>query len=694
MEPQPESEPEQELEPGQCAVDYDARYSTGWAYGKKPNAFLVDAANAWLLADGGAPRAQSVGARPPQVLSLGEGQGRNVAFLAEHGYQCLAVDASTVGLDKARTLAAQRGVLDLVQTCAADLTAFEPGATSDGCAAGREWDVILSIFCGLPPAPRARLHRSCAESLAPGGIVIIECFAPTSAAVSADETAKMRAFRPGPPESERVSHTQLAAEFAGLQVLFAREVTRPLNEGRFHRGVATLTQFVARAPREAKSELQHSPRRFARYCESINAVFAEAQMYQRDRSDSEVIASAATAYQLAAKPTGCLNSCDNQGGELDALLFSARALLSVTCAAAVRGKICRYCWVPQASCFCQQLAAVSCRVRPAVVETSASQTASSERSTPDRRARLKSRNIRWVIITHPSEFLRSSSTARLAAALLGSGDCTPVTSQSDDVETATETQTELFRSSDCELLVFGSARHEAVLHEVVGSAVPPLVLFPLPAGQSEAPTEALTSVQRVDMQSARSTIGSEDAVTLTVLVPDGSWDCARALVRALVALRCSLTASNGAPGSPMRFIRLSDDLVAHHTSSIIDALRTGAGKGRLSTLEAMAMVPVEAATATDAVIRRASSPLSGDCADSELAQPSGPDALISSVLALVGQCAGFRAAFAGLALLVSFVQTQNTLYSEPPEFTKVSPPPRCAHWCTVCRAALYHYGSV
>ena len=682
----PLPEPEPELEPGQCAVDYDARYSTGWAYGKKPNAFLVDAANAWLLADDGAPRCHAVGVQPPRVLSLGEGQGRNVVFLAEHGYQCLAVDISTIGLDKARTLAAQRGVSDLVQTCAADLTAFEPGVTFDGFAPG-QWDVILSIFCGLPPAPRARLHRSCVESLAPGGIVIIECFAPTPAAVSADEAAQSRSFRPGPPESERVSHTQLAAELAGLQVLFAREVTRPLNEGRFHRGVVTLTQFVARLPCAVKSELP-SPRRFARYCASIDAVFDEAQLYQRGRSDSEVAASAAAAYQLAAKTTCCDST--SQDVELDALLFSARALLSVTCAAAVRGKICRYCWVPQVSCFCQQLAAVSCRVRSAAaVETTATQTTSSERSTPDRGSSLKSRKIRWVIITHPSEFLRSSSTARLAAALLGSDHCTPATSRLDDMESETETEaeTELFRSIDCELLVFGSARHEASLREVVGSAVPPLVLFPLPAGQSETPAEALTCMRRVDRQSACTATGSEDATTVTVLVPDGSWDCARALVRALIALRCSLTASNGAPGSPLRFIRLSDNLVAHHTSSIIDALRTGAGKGRLSTLEAMAMVPVEAATTTNAAIRRASSPLIGDCADS--AQPHGPDTLLPSVLALVGHRADFQAAFAGLALLVSFVETQNALYSEPPEFSKVSPPPRYVFWCTICRAVLY-----
>ena len=97
------------------AVDYDARYASGWAYGKAPNEFLAAAAADHL------PQGQVL-----RVLSLGEGQGRNTAHLAALGHRCVAVDASGVGLGKARLLAEQRGVTDRVTTLQADLERKTP----------------------------------------------------------------------------------------------------------------------------------------------------------------------------------------------------------------------------------------------------------------------------------------------------------------------------------------------------------------------------------------------------------------------------------------------------------------------------------------------------------------------------------------------------------------------------------------
>ena len=145
------------------------------------------------------------------------------------------------------------------------------------------------------------------------------------------------------------------------------------------------------------------------------------------------------------------------------------------------------------------------------------------------------------------------------------------------------------------------------LREVVGSSAPPLVLFPLPAGQCETVSEALLArsahnsaaaaddaatagdaahphqpeqpqQQQEQREEASSQHDNQEEAELTVLVPDGSWDCARALVRALVALRASLLSStdsegaaanteamlSGGPrggGGPLRFVRLNDRLV-------------------------------------------------------------------------------------------------------------------------------------
>ena len=107
-------------------------------------------------------------------------------------------------------------------------------------------------------------------------------------------------------------------------------------------------------------------------------------------------------------------------------------------------------------------------------------------------------------------------------------------------------------------------------------------------------------------------------MVLTVLVPDGSWDCARALVRDLQwqATRIAqATDSTCTPQQPLPFadqaggdggdgsggllpqllrcVRLCDARVAAHESRIISALRAGAGQGRPSTLEACALFLAE-----------------------------------------------------------------------------------------------------
>ena len=204
-------------------VDWDDRYRSGWAYGKQPNAFLAAAA------------ATHLAVAPLRVLSLGEGQGRNVVHLAAMGHECTAVDTSVVGLAKARCLAEQRGVAARVTTLVADLEEYEPG---EGC-----WDVIVVIFCALPPPQRARLHRACTRALRPGGLVLIECFAPrqTELRVSGGGV-------PGPEAALLVEWTTLAAELVGLEVVEGRQVDRRLSEGGFHRGAAALSQLVARKP--------------------------------------------------------------------------------------------------------------------------------------------------------------------------------------------------------------------------------------------------------------------------------------------------------------------------------------------------------------------------------------------------------------------------------------------------------------
>ncbi len=194
---------------------WDERYSEpGFAYGTEPNDFL---------------RERAAQLEPGRTLSLAEGEGRNAVFLAGLGHRVTAVDASAVGLDKARRLAAERGVT--METRVADLAAFdiEPGA----------WDNIVSIFCHLPPEVRRRLHRAVVAGLRPGGLLLLEAYTPAQIALGTG----------GPPVPElTMTLDALREELEGLTFLHAIERERDVVEGRYHTGRAAVVQVLARRP--------------------------------------------------------------------------------------------------------------------------------------------------------------------------------------------------------------------------------------------------------------------------------------------------------------------------------------------------------------------------------------------------------------------------------------------------------------
>jgi cyclopropane fatty-acyl-phospholipid synthase-like methyltransferase len=75
---------------------WDERYSIDdYLFGTEPADFLV--AHAHLLEPGS------------KVLAVADGEGRNSVYLAQLGHDVLAMDASAVGVAKARELAADRG---------------------------------------------------------------------------------------------------------------------------------------------------------------------------------------------------------------------------------------------------------------------------------------------------------------------------------------------------------------------------------------------------------------------------------------------------------------------------------------------------------------------------------------------------------------------------------------------------------
>lgn len=194
---------------------WDQRYAGAeYVYGTEPNDFLAE---------------KVTGLPPQRVLCLAEGEGRNAVWLAGQGHSVLAVDASAVGLEKAQRLAAQRGVT--IATAVADL--------ADYVIPEAEFDLIVSIFCHLPPALRRRLHRQVVQGLKPGGLLVLEAYAPQ----------QLGRDTGGPPVAELLyGLDDLRAELSGLNLLHAVECEREIHEGHLHDGIGAVVQVVARRP--------------------------------------------------------------------------------------------------------------------------------------------------------------------------------------------------------------------------------------------------------------------------------------------------------------------------------------------------------------------------------------------------------------------------------------------------------------
>lgn len=195
------------------ATFWDERFAgDAYYYGIQPNDWLREvAANL-----------------PPlgQVLSLGEGEGRNAVYLAAQGHAVTAVDSSEVGLTKARNLAKQRGVP--LTTVLHDLAAYPLQAAS--------WDGIISIFCHLPPPLRMRVHRDCVAALKPRGVFILEAYT----------SAQLHHGSGGPRNLELLYNLDgLRAELAGLHWQAAYETERWITEGEGHNGLSAVVRVLA-----------------------------------------------------------------------------------------------------------------------------------------------------------------------------------------------------------------------------------------------------------------------------------------------------------------------------------------------------------------------------------------------------------------------------------------------------------------
>jgi len=188
----------------------------GYLFGTEPNGWLVEHADRW-----------SAGQR---VLAVADGEGRNGVYLAARGLQVDAFDLSPVGVDKARQLAAERGVA--MQTRVASVDSFEwPRAHYDG---------VVAVFVQFAdPAMRARLFQRMKDTLKPGGWLLLQGYTP-----------RQLEYRTGGPgvASHLYTSELLREAFSDLEIVELREYEAELAEGRGHHGRSALIGLLARRP--------------------------------------------------------------------------------------------------------------------------------------------------------------------------------------------------------------------------------------------------------------------------------------------------------------------------------------------------------------------------------------------------------------------------------------------------------------
>ena len=181
-----------------------------YVYGKEPNAFYAD---------------QLVNLEPGKILFLGEGEGRNSVHAAKLGWEVDAFDYSEQAKIKALKFADEENVN--INYTVHDVNEFVPKRNY--------YDAVVIIFLHLHEEQRIRLHKNVVNSLKPNGKIILEVF----------DKKQIERETGGPRNLELLySLEDIFEDFQELDIISFSKEDVNLNEGNYHKGLATVIRYV------------------------------------------------------------------------------------------------------------------------------------------------------------------------------------------------------------------------------------------------------------------------------------------------------------------------------------------------------------------------------------------------------------------------------------------------------------------
>ena len=190
---------------------WNERYSSkDYVYGTEPNQFLK----------------QELEKLPPgKILLPAEGEGRNAVFAAKLGWEVTAFDSSSKGKKKAEKLALLNNV-----TIDYQIKDYEEFKTKTV-----EFDCVALIYAHMSPHKRNEYHEKLISFLKPGGKLILEGFS----------KKQINNSTGGPRNTEMLfSEEELQNDFESFAKLIIKESDVELDEGRSHRGIASVIQIL------------------------------------------------------------------------------------------------------------------------------------------------------------------------------------------------------------------------------------------------------------------------------------------------------------------------------------------------------------------------------------------------------------------------------------------------------------------